>query len=307
MATTHLRSLQALELAIRTGSLNDAAAELSITPAALGQRIRTLEDFLDIDLIVRGRKGTRPTPELENVLADLQAAFLCLDRVTEGLHFQRAAAIHIVADLDLAQLWLAPRIQQFRDAQPNIQFCINGEGDVPSRVGSPDIRIERGNQSEGEILFEDYYAPICDPANLFRVGRHDPVDVMEGVALIHVKARAERPSWENWFEQFGMRRSGLDRGQRFRNTRLALEATQNAVGFMICGLSLCEEDLRLGSLVRPFPTKLGIKAATPYRVWTRKSAAVRPQLQRFVNWLHEEGQKTQSYISAQLENPEFER
>jgi len=300
MTTTHLRALQALDLAIRKGSLSEAAAELSITPAALGQRIRTLEDFLDIDLIVRGRKGTRPTQELENVLADLQTAFLCLERVTDGLHFQKASAIHIVADMDLAALWLAPRLQRFREALPNIQFCINGEGDVPSRVGSPDIRIERDVQSEGEILFEEYYVPVCSPANVWRVGRHDAVDIMEGVALVHVQARANLPSWESWFKKFGTRRSGFERGQKFRNTRLALESTQNAVGFMLCGLSLFEEDLNKGTLVLPFPAKLGIKAAAPYRVRTRKAAAVRPQLQRFVNWLHDEGQKTQAYIDRQV-------
>jgi len=299
MATTHLRALQALELAVRKGSLSDAAAELSITPAALGQRIRTLEDFLDIDLIVRGRRGTRPTQELENVLADLQNAFLCLERVTEGLNFQKASAIHIITDADIAEFWLAPRLQAFRAAQPNIQFCINGQGDVPFRVGSPDIRIERGIQSGGEILFEDYYVPVCTPTNLFRVGRHDPTDVMEGVALLHVHARAELPSWESWFKKFGNRRAGFDRGQKFRNTRLALEAAQNAVGFMLCGLSLIEEDLRDGSLVLPFPAKLGIKAEAPYQVWARQTATVRPQLKKFLDWLHTEGQKTQAFIDQQ--------
>ncbi len=299
MATTHLRSLQALELALRKGSLSEAAAELSITPAALGQRIRTLEDFLDLDLIVRGRKGTRPTQELEDVLDDLQTAFLCLERVTDGLNFQKASAIHIVADLDFAELWLAPRLKAFRAAQPNIQFCINGQGDVPSRVGAPDIRIERDAQSEGEMLFEDVFVPVCNPANLWRIGRHDADYVLEGVGLVHVHGRADLPTWESWCQQFGKRRTGLDRGQKFRNTRLALEATQNAVGFMLCGLSLCEDDLSRGSLVRLFPAKMGIKAAAPYRVWTRKTAAVRPQLQRFVNWLHNEGEKTQAYIARQ--------
>ncbi|MBT8426376.1 MAG: LysR family transcriptional regulator, partial [Silicimonas sp.] len=39
---THLKSLQALELAVRLGSLKDAAGHLGITPAAVGQRIRAL-------------------------------------------------------------------------------------------------------------------------------------------------------------------------------------------------------------------------------------------------------------------------
>ena len=53
--TTHLKSLQALELAVRTGSFKAAAETLGITPAAIGQRIRSLEDYLGTDLLVRGR------------------------------------------------------------------------------------------------------------------------------------------------------------------------------------------------------------------------------------------------------------
>eukprot|EP01035_Chromulina_nebulosa_P040183 gene40183-54333_t len=72
---SHLRALQALELALRTGSLTGAAARLAITPAAVGQRVKALEDYLGIDLLVRGRSGLQPTPELSGALVHLHAAF----------------------------------------------------------------------------------------------------------------------------------------------------------------------------------------------------------------------------------------
>ena len=296
MAATHLRSLQALELAIRKGSLNAAAQELSITPAALGQRIRTLEEFLDTELILRGRKGTRPTQELEAVLTDLQIAFQSLDRATEGLNFQKATAIHIVADADLADLWLAPRLPEFRSLYPRIQFCINGTGDVPSRVGSPDIRIERGANAKGVVIFTDYYVPATAPQNLWRVGLHDKEIEMEGVSLLHVRERTDQPDWASWSKAFGKRKSGLTRGQYYQNSRLALDATRRAVGFMLCGVSLIEADLRDGTLVLPFSPRLGVRAPTPFRLWSRDTAAVRPQLRKFLDWLHSEGQKTQIFI-----------
>ena len=56
-------------------SLKEAATSLAITPAALGQRIRTIEDYLGFDLIVRSRSGTRATKELESALAHLSAGF----------------------------------------------------------------------------------------------------------------------------------------------------------------------------------------------------------------------------------------
>lgn len=296
MVATHLRSLQALELAIRKGSFSAAANELSITPAALGQRIRTLEDFLDTMLIVRGRKGTRPTQELEAALADLQLAFQSLDRALDALNFQKASAIHIVADIDLADVWLAPRLQKFRETFPKIQFCVNGIGDVPSKVGSPDIRIERGESATGDVFFDDYFVPVTSPDNLWRVGLYDKETEMEGISILHTKARIDQPDWASWAKKFGKRKSGLTRGQRFRNTRLALDATRKAVGFMICGVSLIEDELCEGNLVLPFPSEMGLPAVTPYRLWTRESAASRPQLQKFVDWLRDEGQMTQAFI-----------
>jgi len=102
---THLNSLQALEMAIRKGSLQAAAKRLGITPAAVGQRIRALERYLDTDLLLRGRSGLQPTPALQMALDDLRAAFEALDSVSDTLDFQRSAEIHIVADPDWSDLW----------------------------------------------------------------------------------------------------------------------------------------------------------------------------------------------------------
>ena len=57
MTSSHLKSLQAVESAIRFGALTREAEALSITPAAVGQRIKALEDYLGLELVVRGRSG----------------------------------------------------------------------------------------------------------------------------------------------------------------------------------------------------------------------------------------------------------
>ena len=93
MALSHLRSLQALELALRLGSLRAAGRLLWITPAAVGQRIKALEDYLGIDLVVRGRSGLRPTSELSGALEHLRAAFHELDTAATMLNLQRGDEI----------------------------------------------------------------------------------------------------------------------------------------------------------------------------------------------------------------------
>ena len=77
-----LKSLPELEMAIRAGSMKGADDKFGITPAAVGQRIRSLEDYLGSDLLMRGRSGLQPTADLNRALVDLKAAFAALDRVT---------------------------------------------------------------------------------------------------------------------------------------------------------------------------------------------------------------------------------
>src|SRR5215475_9785133 len=88
-APSHLKSLQAIELALRSGSLTKAAEALSITPAAVGQRIKALEDYLGLELLVRGRSGLKPTPALSSALAHLHAAFRELEIFCERVDVQR--------------------------------------------------------------------------------------------------------------------------------------------------------------------------------------------------------------------------
>jgi LysR family glycine cleavage system transcriptional activator len=297
--TTHLRSLQALEMAVREGSLRAAADRLGITPAAVGQRIRALEEFLGMDLLTRGRSGLIPTPELARALPDLRAAFGALDRVAETLDFQRLSEIHIVAEPDLAELWLEPRLPAFRADHPNIRFCINGAGDVPLRLGAPDIRIvcEDGTGTE---LFRDVFLPVSGPDNTRRIAGWDPALPMEGMPLLHLKSQrdtAEVPGWVTWFARFGQRQKGPDRGVHYQHARVALEAVRQEVGFLVCGLSLLLADLANGRVVLPFPAEQNLPAPYPYRLRLRPEVAARPQVARFVAWLEGEAATTAGEIT----------
>lgn len=297
-ATAHLKSLQALDMAIREGSLKAAADRLGITPAAVGQRIRSLESYLGSDLLLRGRSGLTPTPELDRALPDLRQAFDALERVTDTLDFQRMSEIHIVADPDWAELWLMPRVPKFRSEHPNIMFCINGAGDVPLRLGTPDLRIVYGEEP-GELLFRDVIIPVTGPDNTRRIADWDPVLQMEGMPLLHLKSHqdgSDHPGWVEWFEKYGHRKKGPDRGVRYPNARLATEAVRQNVGFLVCGLSLILLDLETGLIVLPFPMSEHLVAPHPFRLRTRTDSVHRPQIQRFIAWLRSEAKDTRHKI-----------
>jgi LysR family glycine cleavage system transcriptional activator len=171
VAPTHLKSLQALELAARLGSLKDAAAVLAITPAAVGQRVKALEDYLGRDLLMRGRSGLKPAPALESALGHLRAAFNSLDLASEALNLERVHELHIAGPSDFVELWLAPRLPRFRKAFPAIRFSLNGEGDAPLRFSSADCEISFGPRrepGEADVLFRDYVLPVATVSKAFR-------------------------------------------------------------------------------------------------------------------------------------------
>ncbi|MDZ7783274.1 MAG: LysR family transcriptional regulator [Halioglobus sp.] len=260
-ATSHLRAFQALDLALRTGSLSAAANRLAITPAAVGQRIRTLEDYLGMELLVRGRSGLKPTTELTGAIEHIHQAFDALDRASEALDLQKVNEIHIAANSDLAEMWLWPRLESFCERHPNIQFCINGEGDVPMRIGPADCEIRFRTfeaEAQSDLLFRDYLAPVTSPINFERVRDHDMK--LEYFPLLHLDFYKEDPeaiSWPAWFRQYGHRTSAFERGMRYRQISPALKAILSDAGVMICGLAFLQDNLADGRIVAPFPLSAG--------------------------------------------------
>ena len=125
VAPTYLRSLQALELAVREGSFAAAAESLGITPAAVGQRVKALEDYLGVELLVRGRAGIRPAPGLLAALPHLHQGFGELAQAARELELQRGHELHIAAASDFVELWLVPRL----DAQPVDTYMSVSSGD----------------------------------------------------------------------------------------------------------------------------------------------------------------------------------
>ena len=286
-AVSHLRALQALELAIRKGSLRAAADELAITPAAVGQRIRALENYLGADLLVRGRSGTRPAPALDAALAHLGAAFRELETASRLLDFQRVQEIHISADSDWVDLWLTPRLDTFRRDNPNTRFCINGVGDVPVRLGDADCNVHFTAGDDGELLFRDYLVPVTSPTNERRVAALPAASRLEGFPLLHLDcytADGGGIGWPEWSTQHGYRRTAPDLGIRYRRVVHALEAVFADSGFMICGIALVRNLLDAGRLTTPFAAAMGALSTNAYRV-TFRERPHREALARFRDWL----------------------
>ncbi|TVS08872.1 MAG: LysR family transcriptional regulator [Gammaproteobacteria bacterium] len=303
-APSHLRSFQALEAAIRAGSLKGAAAELCITPAAVGQRIKTLEDYLSVDLLVRDRSGLSPTAPCRAALEHLRRGFRALEAATEALELQRGHEIHVAALSDFAELWLKPRLPQYQSVHPNTLFCINGEGDVPLRVGPGDCAIFFGPVIDdpcSDVLFHDFVAPVSSPENTRRVARSRKRYSLEGFPLLHLgfyRNDPAVPSWAGWVSRHGRRRTAPERGIRFQRIAPVLEAVRADAGLAICGLVLVTELVEKERLSLPFGANVGVWTEHAFQVRFRRAALLRPQVRRFRAWLADEASTARAQIAT---------
>lgn len=303
-APSHLKSLQALEAALRLGSLTRAAEALAITPAAVGQRIKALEEYLGVDLLTRGRSGLAPTATLAPALAHLHAAFQELHATSDALQLQRGQEIHVAAISDIAELWLKPRLPRFQAAHPNIAFRINGEGDAPAKPRAADCELTFGpivSDGARDILFQDFILPIGTPENRERLARIPAAQKLEGFPLLHVdlyRDDPEAPDWADWIADNGVSRSSPERGMRFQRVGAAADAVLADAGLALCGLALLREPLETGRIVLPFPLATGRWTAHAFQVRYRPETLVRPQLRRFRAWVAEEARLTAGWLEA---------
>jgi LysR family glycine cleavage system transcriptional activator len=127
MKRTHLplNGLRVLDAAARHLSFTRAADELAVTPAAVGQQIRALEDMLGVVLFRRTPKGLELTPETEGALAALRDGFLRFEEAVEAMQAgQSSNSLTIAAPRDISAAWLMPRLAEYGRANPDIHFTL---------------------------------------------------------------------------------------------------------------------------------------------------------------------------------------
>ncbi len=125
MKRTHLplNALRVYDAAARHLSFTRAADELAVTPAAVGQQIRALEDHLGTVLFRRTSKGLELTPEGCAGLDALREGFLKFEESVQAMQAGQASDSYtIAAPREFYAQWLAPRLSAFRKENPEIRY-----------------------------------------------------------------------------------------------------------------------------------------------------------------------------------------
>ncbi|ABC63741.1 LysR family transcriptional regulator [Erythrobacter litoralis] len=127
MKRTHLplNALRVYDAAARHLSFTRAADELAVTPAAVGQQIRALEDHLGTVLFRRTSKGLELTEEGASGLDALREGFLKFEESVQNMQAGQASDRYtIAAPREFYAQWLAPRLAAFREQSPGVHYSL---------------------------------------------------------------------------------------------------------------------------------------------------------------------------------------
>jgi LysR family glycine cleavage system transcriptional activator len=303
-----LNSLRAFVVAAKHMNFSRAAGELHVTPAAISQQIKQLEDQLGCELFRRSNRTLVLTEEGQACLPGLADAFARIMQALEEIDAAgQAGPLTVSVAPSFAAKWLVPRLDNFRTVHPEIDVRISASMHlVDFDSEDVDCAIRYGAGGYGDLFAEKILAetvfPVCSPA-LVRGGRgglKKPHDLAR-FTLLHDESPDQDPScpdWRMWLRAAGVDGVDAARGPRLNQSSLVLEAAIAGHGVALAKGQLAAEDLRAGRLVRPFNVTQTLDFAY-YLVCPQRKTAL-AKVVAFLRWLRVQADDGEARIDASL-------
>lgn len=301
-----LTALRSFEAAARHLSIKAAADELNVTPAAVSQQIKSLEELLGTRLFHRLHRGLALTDAARLALEPVQEGFA---RLGDGLRIlkstERSSTLNLWTAPAFASRWLLPRLERFVDLNPETELFINANAELIDSASSRleltaelmraeniDLAIRFGlGRYPGcrvERLMPAEVVPLCSPALVARADRplREPADLADHTLLHDGTPYEGRPGWEQWLEVAGIESVDPNRGLHFNSLSLALAAAVDGQGVALGIRQLAVDDLQAGRLVVPFSPAVTLENA--YHLISREGEVELPAVRSFRDWLVDE-------------------
>jgi LysR family glycine cleavage system transcriptional activator len=290
-----LSALRAFEATARLRSFGKAAAELSVTPAAISHQIHALEEDLGVRLFHRLNRAIELTTSARMLLPGVSDAFAGIQDTVRRLRAHNdTGTLTVTASPSIAAKWLVLRLHRFQAQHPDIDVRISTSDEIVDLTrGDFDIAIRYGTgRYPGlavELLLENEVFPACSPQLLTAGPPLRIPDDLSHHALIHDQA-VDRdplaPTWAMWLKAAGIGDVPAASGLTFSVGYMALDAAIAGHGVVLAYSTIAAADLAAGRLVRLF--SLALPDLFAYYIVTAPGALERPKIRAFRDWLRQE-------------------
>lgn len=276
------------ECVARHGRLATAADELHVTPSAVSQQLKSLEQRLGVKLFRRLNRRLVLTEAGERMFLSANRALKLLRRAEQDVSLkQRTRSLVVRVAPSFGWKWLMPRLPTFIRAHPDIDLHVDATPELTDfERENVDLDIRYGDGSwpglTVEPLTHDLDVPLCSPDYPPFALRERPLECLRACRLIHtVKSSAK---WEDWLAMNGFFEIDALPGLRFDRTFMSMEAAKAGLGVVLDSVSLASEELKDGTLVPMFPALEGIRFRAYWLVYPSPHLR-RRAVELFREWL----------------------
>ena len=284
-----MTSLVVLEAVARRSSFTKAAGELGVTQAAVSRQIHGLEQELGFALFRRLHRRVEPTERGRVLSGVLSQSFNLIDQTIANLRAQSdEEELAIGATIAFTQLWLLPRISEFRRLNPDTKIrLITQDTPIDLERDMVDVVIRYGDgvwpAGRSVFLCEDDLFPVCSPS--YAAGCRLPEAA--GEFLDHTLLDYDSPNpgwigWKEWLAAFSTARPGRPMLRLSYYTDV-IHAAVAGHGIALGWSRLVEDLLQQGRLRRV--SDLHVRTRSAYFVVVSSREALKPNAQAFVDWL----------------------
>lgn len=287
-----LRALQVFETVGRFGSMTKAAQELRVSPGAVSQQIKILEDALGMHLVTRKGNGLALTEVGAAYHEAIAKAFADLHRAhTEIIDIHQSDALVISALPLFASRWLAGKMFTWQKSHPKIRFHLEGTAIEPVLADKGfDFRItyaDKAHLFDSFVpLFTDGLCPVCSPS-LIETGPplEKPSDLFAHrlLTIDWGPFLSPPPTWRDWFRLVDLDGSDIPDFFVLSLSSLAIEAAIEGRGIALAQRAMVSEELRSGRLMTPFPEVLMLPS--PYILAWKKPVFRKNGASEFHRWI----------------------
>ncbi|MEO9530514.1 LysR substrate-binding domain-containing protein [Roseibium sp.] len=284
-----LRLLLTFDAVCRLGSMQRAAQSLNVTPPAVTQAIRALEQEIGVCLLDRSAKPAVPTEAGERISRAVRNGFALIeDTIAETRHAAGVSdhRLTLCCTLGFATYWLMPRLSDFYARHPDITVNVQAPpSDQPVLSTGLDVafRYGRGDWTDGRTwkLFDERACPVARPDVIAEARK---AGELEEAVLIDVRLGSPHlwDSWSDYFAQRQIRRSSRP-GHTFDNYVQAVQAALDGRGVMLGWQSITRKLVDDGALAA-WPEGVH-DFGTAYFVTCSHGALKKKAAKAFVDWV----------------------
>ena len=247
-----LNALKAFHAAARHGSIRGAADELLVTPQAVSQQIKLLEDTLQVTLFERRGRTIEPTDAAVLLARYVEAGF---EELAEGVRrvttkkYQNRITLNVSPYF--ATRYLLPRLEIFRESVPQSDLRLTTMVETPDfKRDDIDVAVQWGYGDWGDLdavlLIKDHKTICCTPELADQI--RSPQDLAHQ-QLLH-------PVLQNTLWSDAMRFLGVDLPEAsselaFHDAATMRRATLSGMGVGLISRADAKRDVRAGDLVAP--------------------------------------------------------